>query len=147
MKNIKKVIVCVFTIISVIVMLNLVACSENPNNKKFNSFKKYKDFSNEVVSIEVTWDLSGSLCEFTIDNAEQIDDVIELYNQLSMENVGKEPTAGDNGYINFVYSDGRKTSASLLIIYDEETKCYYSYPDTTIYNYIKQIGIDKKVIS
>ena len=161
MKSIKKFLIGLLAVLSLIIMPNLVACgnmseNENPDNvpenieapanREFYSFSKYKNFYDGVVAIEVKWDIHGSFGEFTIDDSEQVNHLTNLYNNTTLKNIGKEPPAGDNGYIEFVYGDGKKISAGLFIIYDSETGHYYSYPDRTIHDYIKQVGIDKKVI-
>lgn len=152
MKKIKKIAICFLMVLPLIVMATFVACgstpgdSEAPAYKNFNSFSKYKNFSDGVVAVEVAWDLGGSVGKFTIDDVDQVSKIIELYNQATMKNLGKEPPVGENGYIEFVYRNKEKISAGLFVIYESETKNYYSYPDSTIYGYIKQIGQSKNVI-
>ena len=147
MKNLKKLLFCLLTVLTAVIILTMFACNKNSAEqyKKFDSFPGYENFAEGVVAIEVYWySNEPKWIEFTVDDTEQVNHVVDLYANLTMERLERGFYIGDNYYIDFVYEDGAKISVSLHVVeYDGYS---YSYQTSTIRDYIKQIGKDRGFI-
>lgn len=145
MKNLKKLLFCLLTVLTAVIVVPMIACNKNSEYKKFDSFHEYENFAEGIVAIDVHWCSNRSKwLEFTVDNTEQVNHVVDLYSSLTMKRLGNEFYIGDNHYIQFVYEDGSKISVSLRIV--EYDGYYYSYQTSTIRDYIEQIVKDEGLI-
>lgn len=129
------------TIIGVIFMSS---CGSK-RTKGIKDFPQYKNLDVEVSHILVYWDVNSSEpVNFTIDSADDIKFVMEKLQDRST--FKKADTAADTGhtYMVLVGKDDSQTKVSLHQI--NYNKDIYVYVDSTIYNYIYSIGVNKGLL-
>lgn len=116
-----------------------VGCAKSvaPDYKRFDSFAPYKNFDEGVVAIDVQWDLGGSWDEFTVTDAEQVNQIVNLFKNTIMKK-GEGPAGGDCHGVDFVYGDGTKVGVSLFTIV--ESGQYYYYTSSEVRHTVRKIG-------
>lgn len=120
-----------------------------PNRLKFGDFPQFKKFGENISEIRVNWDVNDSQpLVFTITDTGQINELVGLYKSTVFKKAKGPKSDGNNhSYLTFVGNDGSETDIFLhRIAYGNTNQCY-SYPDSKIFDYVKQIGIDAGVIT
>lgn len=110
-------------------------------------FPQYKNFGENISVIEVSWDINESKpVIFNVTDSESIKNILDMYKNTVFEKAGTEPSDGNHSTLTFIDAENKKTTLSLSQIRYGNKNCYYSYPDSSIKNYIMQLGTELKVI-
>lgn len=138
-----------FTIMCLPVFVLLAACgqpnkeTEQPNKEimTITEFDQFKDLSRNPVKIVVRY-ADAVFGEFEITDTETIQEVVTiLFDRTIYINGGREPSAGNNGRMKFVESDGKEYYISLYSITYRKDSYYYQSEE--LLNKMYQIGMEK----
>lgn len=124
-------------------LLCFAGCADTlPNSLLFTEFPQYEEFDEDVSSIEVSWDLGDSTpLTFAIEDTETVGAIVSMLKEIEFQKGGSEMQDGGNhSSLTFVYAEGVKVTVPLSEIEYGNDRQYYSYPDSDLYEYIKQIG-------
>lgn len=136
----KKLLTFIATLVACLFML--CSCKkELPNNIKFLEFPQYKDFNGDISVIEVNFDINNDeAVRFDITDSNDIEVIINMVKDTTFTKA-ESIYDGNHSNISLIDSLGNTTKISLSQIKYGDLKEYYSYPDSSIYDYIKQVGI------
>ncbi len=126
----------------------LFGCNLLPHKLSFNEFPQYKNFDENISAIEVNWDINESApLVFMIEDSNQINEIINMYKDtVFIKSSNKKTDGGNHSYLTFIGENSETTIFLSKIIYGD-TKQGYCYPDSKIFDLIKQIGIDAGVLN
>lgn len=132
------------TFIATLVACLFILCGcekKSLNNIKFLEFPQYKDFNGNISVIKVNFDINENKpVQFSIDDIEDINIIINMLKDTTFTK-SESIYDGNHSNISLIDSLGNTTKISLSQIKYGDLKEYYSYPDSSIYDYIKQVGI------
>lgn len=133
---------CVIIGVIVAGLLCFVGCGDKfPSSLILTEFPQYEEFNYNVSSIEVSWDLNDSTpLVFDIEDKETIDTIISMLKEIEFQKSGTEMRDGNHSSLTFVCIEGDKFTVPLSEIKYGTCEQYYKYPNSNIYEYIKQIG-------
>ena len=124
MKKIKKLLTIGLSFLLMLCMsISLVGCGKEINN--ITDFTQYSDMTRETDKIEVTFDnYSGYPFYFTIDNQEDIDEIMDIIFSSSFTKMKKEVNGGDHTSMKII--QGEK-EYQLHAFMNKEGQYYYSF--------------------
>lgn len=136
----KKLLTFIATLVACLFIL--CGCKKGlPNNIKFLEFPQYNEFSDDVSVIEVYFDINDyEPVRFDITDSNDIEVIIDMLKDTTFTKA-ESIYDGNHSNISLIDSLGNTTKISLSQIKYGDLKEYYSYPDSSIYDYIKQVGI------
>ena len=138
----KKLIALVLALVCVLILVGCV--SENNDNKKevntITDFSKFSDMTKGGTDkIEVTFDNhSGSPFYFTIEDKENIDEIMNIIFSSSFEKCG-EMNDGSHTSIKIVQGD---KEYKMHISHNKEGESYYSFTTSDLFLKITELGED-----
>ncbi len=140
----KKLVLICFCLLILIGDITMSAC-ENKNTISLNDFPQYKDFNAEIENILVFWDVNDNEpVNFTIDAINDVKFIMEKLQDKSTFKKTNDIFDAGHSYILLVGNDESRTEVSLCKI--NYNKNVYIYSNSTIYDYIYNIGQSKGVL-
>ena len=117
-------------------ILNLDAPKEKVGT--ITDFTKFYDLTRETDKIEVTFDNnSGIPFYFTIEDKEDIDEIMNIIFTDTFENIGEEVNDGNHSSIKII--QGERTY-DMSVSANKEGKYYYSFSTTDLYDKIIELA-------
>ena len=130
-------------VLALVCVLSLAGCisGNNENKKEVNAitdFSKFFDMARETDKIEVTFDnYSGYPFYFTIDDQEDIDEIMDIIFSSSFNKMGKELNGGDHTSMKII--QGEK-EYNLHAFMNKEGQYYYSFSNTDLLTKIQELA-------
>ena len=133
-------------LIAMITLFSLFSCAylfggENDANKEINTitdFSKYANMTRETDKIEVTFDnYTGKPFCFTIEDKQDIDEIMNIVFSASFVNRGNELFAGDNTSITIIQGDAKYT---LGVNGSREGKNFYAFSTQELHGKIRELA-------
>ena len=130
-------------ILAFILTGSLFACTkENINdNKEINAITDFSKFAGMVKGtdkIEVTFDNhSGTPFYFTIEEKEDIDEIMDIIFSSSFEKQGKELNDGDHTSIKIIQGEN---TYNMHILRNKEGQYYYSFSSNKLQDKISELA-------
>ncbi len=133
------------TVLAFVLITCLIGCvnwnDSKEDNKEIHSitdFSKFSDMTRETDKIEVTFDnYSGYPFYFTIEEQEDIDEIMNIIFSSSFEKQGKEMNDGSHTSIQII--QGEK-EYGMHISRNKEGEYYYSFSTTELYDKITELA-------
>ena len=120
-----------------ILLACLVGCSKEVNT--ITDFSKFSDMTQDGTDrIEVTFDnYSGSPFYFTIEDQEDIDEIMNIIFNDTFENMGEEVNDGNHSSIRII--QGERTY-DMSLSANKEGKYYYAFSTADLYDKIMELA-------
>ena len=123
--------ICAFVLV-----ICLVSCEKEIND--ITDFSKFSDITRETDRIEVTFDnYSGYPFYFTIEDREDIDEIMDIIFTSSFTKIGDEMNGGDHTSIKIF--QGEK-EYSMHVFMNKEGRYYYSFQSTDLQQKINELA-------
>lgn len=117
-------------------ILNLNAAKEKVGT--VTDFSKFSNMTRETSKIEVTFDNNtGAPFYFTIEDQEDIDEIMNIIFNDTFENMGEEVNDGNHSSIRII--QGERTY-DMSLSANKEGKYYYSFSTTDLYDKIIELA-------
>ena len=117
-------------------ILNLDAAKEKVGT--VTDFSKFSNMTRETSKIEVTFDNNtGAPFYFTIEDQEDIDEIMNIIFNDTFENMGEEVNDGNHSSIRII--QGERTY-DMSLSANKEGKYYYSFSTTDLYDKIIELA-------
>ena len=128
--------------LALIFMLSIcfVACTEEADKeiKTITDFSKFSDMTSETDRIEVTFDNhSGAPFYFTIQDKEDINEIMDIIFSSSFEKQGKEMNDGDHTSIKIIQGEN---TYNMHISRNKEGQYYYSFSSNKLQDKIIELA-------
>ena len=119
-------------------ILTLCSCSKEINN--INDFSKFSSMTIETDKIDVTFDnYSGSPFYFTIDNQEEINEIMDIIFSSSFTKMKNEVNGGDHTSLKIYQKD---KEYNLHCFMNKEGRYYYSFSTNELQIKINELAIE-----
>ena len=123
-------------VLAFLCIFSLFGCEKEINH--ITDFSKYSDMTRETDKIEVTFDNhTGAPFYFTIENKEDIDEIMDIIFSSTFENSGKEVNDGTHTSIRIF--QGEKVY-SMHVARNMEGKNYYAFSTVDLMNKIEELA-------
>lgn len=127
-------------LLALTLILTLLVCSTACTReiKTINDFSKFSDMTRKTDKIEVTFDnYSGYPFYFTIEDREDIDEVMDIIFESSFNKMEEEVNGGDHTSIKII--QGEKVY-NMHAFMNKEGRYYYSFSTTDLLLKIKELA-------
>ena len=133
-------------IIMLAMIVSFVGCAGDDGTAQISTitdFKRFADMSRDTDRIDVTFDtLSGYPFYFTIEDSNDIEEVMNIIFSSSLNKLGEEVNDGNHTYIKIVQGDDTYT---MSVSSNKEGKYYYSFSSTDLADKITILAIEAGV--
>lgn len=133
-------------VVGTLLCVLLSSCS--PKTKSLSDFS---DFSNlraeDILKIQVDWDINENApVEFDIEDKKDIKFIVDiLFDKSTFVFQDKEKVNGGHSNIALIDKENNESRVHLTEMYDGKNR--YTYKDTTLYDYIYNLGVDLGVLN
>ncbi len=130
-------------VLALVCVLGLVSCvsGNNENEKEVNTitdFSKFADMTRETDKIDVEFDnYSGYPFYFTIEDQEDIEEIMDIIFSASFTKMGTEPNAGDHTSITIIQGEKEYKMHAFM---NKEGQYYYSFSTTELQLKINELA-------
>ena len=130
-------------VLALVCVLGLVSCvsGNNENEKEVNTitdFSKFADMTRETDKIDVEFDnYSGYPFYFTIEDQEDIEEIMDIIFSASFTKMGTEPNAGDHTSITIIQGEKEYKMHAFM---NKEGQYYYSFSNTDLLTKIQELA-------
>ena len=124
-------------LVGIMLMFSLVGCSKELSS--INDFSRFSSMKqDETDRIEVEFDnYSGSPFYFTIEDQDDIDEIMNIIFSSSFKRMEKEENGGDHTSIAIIQGE---TQYKLHVVMNKEGKYYYSFATTELQDKINELA-------
>lgn len=124
-------------LVVIMLMFSLVGCSKELNS--INDFSKFSSLKqDETNKIEVEFDnYSGAPFYFTIEEQDDIDEIMNIIFTSSFKRMEKEVNGGDHTSITIIQEESQY---KLHVFMNKEGKYYYSFETTELQDKINELA-------
>ena len=133
-------------IIMLAMIMSFVGCAGDDGTAQISTitdFKRFAEMSRDTDRIDVTFDtLSGYPFYFTIEDSNDIEEVMNIIFSSSLNKLGEEVNDGNHTYIKIVQGDDTYT---MSVSSNKEGKYYYSFSSTDLADKITILAIEAGV--
>ena len=117
-------------------MLSLIGCEKEINS--ISDFSKFSGMTKETDRIEVTFDnYSGYPFYFTIEDREDLDEIMDIIFSSSFNKMKDEVNGGDHTSLKIIQGDNVYNMHTFM---NKEGRHYYSFATTDLQNKIRELA-------
>jgi hypothetical protein len=124
--------------LALVMTASLVGCTKEKEINTVTDFSKFSDMTKETDRIEVTLDnYSGYPFYFTIEDREEIDEIMDIIFSASFNKIGDELNGGDHTSIKIIQGDRVYNMHAFM---NKEGRYYYSFTTTELLTKLQELG-------
>ena len=121
---------------ALVMTLSLVGCAKEINT--VTDFTEFSDMTRETDRIEVTFDnYSGYPFYFTIEDREDIDEIMDIVFSASFNRMDEEVNGGDHTSMKIIQGDRVYNMHAFM---NKEGRYYYSFTTTELLTKLQELG-------
>ena len=119
-------------------IFSLSACEKNKQIDCINDFSEYASMTREADRIEVTFDNNtGTPFYFTIEDKDDIDEIMEIIFSASFNKMEKEVNGGDHTSMKIIQGENEYNLHAFM---NKEGRYYYSFTTTELLSKIQELA-------